>query len=264
MFKPQQQYRRREPFACSPSSLPKLPPSKEYDVRLRQEEARRYAHCANFAKNLVRCGVQTHLLPSCSCRQRNSALGGRAAESVRPGNENRVTHRAELKQQTHVSAKSNSENLNPEDSVPGFRTTVQLNPGYGSTWNNMDGDQPPPSVPGRACSSVRVANACAMRKKGPSRSHIPQFGATDLMRNACEAAAADRHSQPPDSHGCSHKKNPEVRDAAMSHGRKYRRIHHSGPLMPPGGNMEDMLKEHERHIQEAVRKARVSKPGRQH
>ncbi|KAG8051225.1 hypothetical protein GUJ93_ZPchr0009g1054 [Zizania palustris] len=234
----QSDFFRREPFACSPSSLPKLPPSKEYDVRLRQEEAR---------------------------RQRNSALGGRAVESVRPGNENRVTHRAELKQQpqAHFSSKSNSENLNPEDSVTGFRTTVQLNPGsYGSTWNNMDGDQPPPSVPGRACSSVRVANACAMRKKGPSRSHIPQFGTTDLMRNACEAAAADRHSQPPDSHGCSHKKNPEVRDAAMSHGRKYRRIHHSGPLMPPGGNMEDMLKEHERHIQEAVRKARVGKPSR--
>lgn len=33
----------------------------------------------------------------------------------------------------------------------------------------------------------------------------------------------------------------------------------SGPLMPPGGNMEDMLKEHERQIQEAVRKARLEK-----
>ncbi|KAI7990325.1 putative serine/threonine-protein kinase [Camellia lanceoleosa] len=37
------------------------------------------------------------------------------------------------------------------------------------------------------------------------------------------------------------------------------RIHCSGPLVPPGGNMEDMLKEHERQIQEAVRKARIDK-----
>ena len=29
--------------------------------------------------------------------------------------------------------------------------------------------------------------------------------------------------------------------------------------MPPGGNMEDMLKEHEKQIQQAVRKARVEK-----
>jgi len=42
-------------------------------------------------------------------------------------------------------------------------------------------------------------------------------------------------------------------------GGKNRRIHYSGPLVPPGGNMEDMLKEHERQIQQAVRKARVEK-----
>ncbi|CAN8239348.1 unnamed protein product [Cochlearia groenlandica] len=37
------------------------------------------------------------------------------------------------------------------------------------------------------------------------------------------------------------------------------RIHYSGPLMPPGGNLEDMLKEHEKQIQQAVRKARIEK-----
>lgn len=29
--------------------------------------------------------------------------------------------------------------------------------------------------------------------------------------------------------------------------------------MPPGGNIDDMLKEHERQIQEAVRKSRLDK-----
>lgn len=42
-------------------------------------------------------------------------------------------------------------------------------------------------------------------------------------------------------------------------GARNKRIHYSGPLMPPGGNMEDMLKEHEKQIQQAVRKARVEK-----
>lgn len=36
-------------------------------------------------------------------------------------------------------------------------------------------------------------------------------------------------------------------------------MHYSGPLLPPGGNLEDMLKEHERQIQHAVRKARLDK-----
>ena len=31
-----------EPYACEPSSLPKYPPSKEMDVKLRDEEARRF------------------------------------------------------------------------------------------------------------------------------------------------------------------------------------------------------------------------------
>lgn len=31
-----------KPFACDPSSLPKYPPSKEIDAKLRDEEARRY------------------------------------------------------------------------------------------------------------------------------------------------------------------------------------------------------------------------------
>lgn len=37
------------------------------------------------------------------------------------------------------------------------------------------------------------------------------------------------------------------------------RMHYSGPLMPPGGNVEEMLRQHERQIQEAVRKARIDK-----
>uniref|UniRef100_A0A453K5K0 Uncharacterized protein n=1 Tax=Aegilops tauschii subsp. strangulata TaxID=200361 RepID=A0A453K5K0_AEGTS len=118
----QSDFFKTEPLACDPSSLPKFPASKEYDVRLRQEEER---------------------------RQRKAALGGRGAECSNPGNENHVTSRA--------------------------------------------------------------------------------------------------------VNGAAESKN---------HGRKLRRIHHSGPLVPPGGNIEDMLKEHERHIQEAVRKARLGKTSR--
>lgn len=40
---------------------------------------------------------------------------------------------------------------------------------------------------------------------------------------------------------------------------KKNRIHYSGPLVLPGGNMDEMLKEHERQIQHAVRKARLDK-----
>ncbi|KAK2658755.1 hypothetical protein Ddye_005288 [Dipteronia dyeriana] len=51
------------------------------------------------------------------------------------------------------------------------------------------------------------------------------------------------------------------KESAMGYVPKKNRIHYSGPLMPPGGNMEDILKEHERLIQLAVRKARCEKSG---
>ncbi|XVE60698.1 hypothetical protein DITRI_Ditri05aG0148800 [Diplodiscus trichospermus] len=51
------------------------------------------------------------------------------------------------------------------------------------------------------------------------------------------------------------------KDAAPGYVPRKNRIHCSGPLMPPGGNIDDMLKEHERQIQQAVRKARIEKSG---
>lgn len=45
----------------------------------------------------------------------------------------------------------------------------------------------------------------------------------------------------------------------QGYGAKKNRIHYSGPLMPPGGNLDEMLKEHERQIQAAVRKARLDR-----
>ena len=40
---------------------------------------------------------------------------------------------------------------------------------------------------------------------------------------------------------------------------KSKRIHYSGSIITPDGNMEDILREHDRNIQEAVRKARLDK-----
>lgn len=37
-----------KPYACDPSSLPKYPPSKEMDAKLRDEEARRWMALVTF------------------------------------------------------------------------------------------------------------------------------------------------------------------------------------------------------------------------
>uniref|UniRef100_A0A6V7QG98 [RNA-polymerase]-subunit kinase n=1 Tax=Ananas comosus var. bracteatus TaxID=296719 RepID=A0A6V7QG98_ANACO len=241
-----------KPLPCDPSSLPKYPPSKEYDAKLRDEEAR---------------------------RQRAAALNGRGSESVRPGrNESKgaAAENANLemqKRQAHANPKSTSEKYNPqEDGGAGFPIepsglqTGMHAPGIGSTWYDNKGNHGDHrTVPGRTYSSVRVSNGPQLQSQ---RSYVPQPGGTDFIMPARTTAnsrynrldvAEPCEKQVLDRPASSHKKDLGIKDTSLSYGAKNKRIHYSGPLMPPGGNVEDMLKEHERQIQQAVRKARLDK-----
>lgn len=42
----------------------------------------------------------------------------------------------------------------------------------------------------------------------------------------------------------------------LGYGSKGSKIHYSGPLLAPSGKVDQMLKDHDRQIQEAVRRAR--------
>ncbi|KAK6257850.1 hypothetical protein QUC31_001309 [Theobroma cacao] len=72
-----------------------------------------------------------------------------------------------------------------------------------------------------------------------------------------------RNSLRPQADKTSHTKDDSAsnKETGLGHVARKKRIHCSGPLMPPGGNIEDILKEHERQVQQAVRKARLEKSG---
>jgi hypothetical protein len=171
--------------------------------------------------------------------------------------------------------------------------TLQSGGGFGSTWYNRS-DQRAVS---RASSSVRASasHLTSQRSYAQSRGtdlHPSSSAATNANSryNRLDVAEpANAVGRP----GSSHHKDLGMRDVSVvsanqSHsiltilitvdataqavliafanilfpqgfGGRNKRIHYSGPLMPPGGNMEDMLKEHEKQIQQAVRKARVEK-----
>lgn len=125
-------------------------------------------------------------------------------------------------------------------------------------------------VPGRSYSSMRVPNGPQLQTQ---RSCRPESGA-DYSNFPASAAAkgSSRYNQLDiaepsekqmlDRPSSTYKKDYGIggKDStAMGYSAKNKRIHYSGPLVPPGGNIEDMLREHERQIQEAVRKARLDK-----
>ncbi|KAK4708600.1 hypothetical protein R3W88_029525 [Solanum pinnatisectum] len=202
------------PLPCDPSSLPKYPPSKEYDAKIREEEARR-----RKAESVKGCGDESL---SKSSRQ---SKGESTTESIAGQGQSNIS----------ISVK-----YNPlEESGTGFPIE-------------------PPRVKNRNgfihSTSVIHPNAAGYSRKVKEDSCTSQHGGDFLRQGSHMSRAVGDFSS-------VHSK----RDDGSSYGDstvyvpKKSRLLCSGPLVPPGGSMEDMLKEHERQIQEAVRKARLEK-----
>lgn len=190
-----------KPLPCDPSSLPKYPPSKEFDAKLRDEEAR---------------------------RRKATTVKGHGTESVRRGSrDTNAVPTPEFNAQGDISLKSNpkasSHKYDPlEDGGSGFR----MEPPRGVRQNGF-------------CCSSSMVHPCAVgsswkKTAAPARNS----GESQVQKSHIPQAALGK-------------------EPGMGYVPKKNRIHYSGPLMPPGGNIEDMLKEHERQIQQAVRKARI-------
>ncbi|XP_062176842.1 probable serine/threonine-protein kinase At1g09600 isoform X1 [Alnus glutinosa] len=267
------------PLPCDPSALPKYPPSKEFDARLRDEEARRR-----------RAG-------SVIGRERESTRRGSRESKAMPAPDANAELQASIQKiKGQPNPKSVSEKYNPEDDGgSGFpieppkrkarsvlsHSGQSMHPTtYGSSRKMNVNEQEAPTVPGEAFS--RPENGTVFRSPKP---HIPgtefsRFSNSVAIRGSMDSHWPEDHfnarynhldnGEAPDKHQwsqhlldrakSSYKKDeqPSGKESGTVYTKK-NRIHYSGPLMPPGGNLEEMLKEHERKIQNAVRKARLDK-----
>ncbi|CAA0394404.1 unnamed protein product [Arabidopsis thaliana] len=194
-----------EPLPCNVSSLPKYPPSKELDAKVRDEEAR---------------------------RKKSKTVKGRGPESVRRGSRDfkSTATTPEFVASGQSKDTITTKRFNPqEDSRTGLRgdrdkgfshTNSMIHPSITATWS----------------------------KNESSRNNVVELKAT----RSSNVPMTGRYLSP------SHKEDVAVQ-TTTTYVRKKNRMHCSGPLMPPGGNIEDILKDHERQIQEAVRKSRLEK-----
>ncbi|PSS31830.1 Serine/threonine-protein kinase [Actinidia chinensis var. chinensis] len=220
-----------KPLACDPSSLPKYLPSKEFDIKLREEEAR---------------------------RRKAEAGRGRGAESVRRGPrecEEVPTPEFDAQGQITLQGESNPKNIsvkyNPhEDGGSGF--PIDPPRGFGKNGSSHSSSMVHPSAVGGYLWAKKAkeheGNNFPVRTIGSSGHRSDLRRQTSYMPQ--ETTASNAYSKQDD--------RMSAKDSRVYVSKKSR-IHCSGPLMPPGSNMEDMLKEHERQIQEAVRKARLDK-----
>ncbi|KAF9615900.1 hypothetical protein IFM89_027007, partial [Coptis chinensis] len=243
-----------KPYPCDPSTLPKYPPkATEFDTKLRDEEARRAA----------------------SVQGRESEYGRRDSRNSNAAADPNVNAELQIslqKRQPQSNPKSNSEKYNPqEDDGSGFPIDPPRGPSaYGSSWNKkgiesghvgLRTQRSYMPMPNGAFehSGLASRNSALFNNPGERNSHSQwvdkQLSSKyNQLDDAEPSGKQEWNNHLLDRPASSHKKG----DKGYGPPKK-NRIHYSGPLMPPGGNLDEMLKEHERQIQQAVRKACLDK-----
>ncbi|KAL5226981.1 hypothetical protein ABZP36_015246 [Zizania latifolia] len=258
-----------KPYACNPSSLPRYPPSKEFDAK-RREEARRQG---------IAGGKQHKYDPDRRTK---------ASRAVPAPDANAELVSSLQKRQTQVNAKSRSEMFNPskEDSASGFPieparpTHVELSQDPQRVYSARTFHSGPLVNQNNSSKSGRTKNGELHVSGGvnPSdfavvvstRSNLHSDDGNGTVVTQAEAFPHGRRlSESINEHFSSSAKYDQVFqqkderssrvDGAIGYGSKGNRIHHSGPLNCPSGNVDQMLKDNDRQIQEVFRRTRVEK-----
>lgn len=283
-----------KPLACDPSVLPKYPPSKEFDAKIRDEEARRQraaggrVHGADAAK---KASYTSKAMPAPDA---NAEL----ATSIQ-----------KRRLSSHAASKSKSEKFNPkqDDSAVGFpfdpprpaegvggiganavpsirsgsvgSSSVSLRrPKEGNNTSMLPPFPPPsrtttsmtvPDLKPQSADSNSSTNPLPSRGNGHSTQQLDRFGVNDGLQTrkhgfveSSQSVKPQREFQRSDtfSKGAEeHKEAARCDIPALVLAKQADRIHFSGPLLHPSANLEHILGEHERQVQQAVRRSRMDR-----
>ncbi|KAK8638274.1 hypothetical protein V6N13_136710 [Hibiscus sabdariffa] len=240
-----------KPLPCDPSSLPKYPPSKELDAKMRDEEARRQRAAGTKGQ-----------------RPELDRRATRESRAVPAPDANADLVLSMQKRQNQSNSKSRSEKFSPhpEEVASGFhkdppRPSQAIEPNADAHGNHHK----------RSFHSGPLTHQAAWAKSGKNWDNPPKIltGANLSVMSGLVAArrssliseeASESHFRQDPEHnvqqqeyGSSNTKDPVM----VGYGSKGQKIQYSGPLLVPSGNTDQMLKDHDRQIQEAVRRAQL-------
>ncbi|CAN1317448.1 Probable serine/threonine-protein kinase At1g54610 [Linum perenne] len=266
-----------KPLPCDPSSLPKYPPSKEFDAKMRDEEARSRQGAA---------GSKGH-------RHDTERRGVRESRAVPAPDANAELAVSMQKRQGQSNSKSRSEMFNPhqEEVASGFPIDpprpsqvveaseprghqqkrgshsgpLTQRAAWAKTGKNPDeapkicngGDMS--TIPGLVGGRMSLLSEERRERSVSAQVEVPKLIArfpgsfkegSELLSEQDQRQQLQGSNQREDERrGC---KVPVL----VGHGSKGHKIHYSGPLT---GNMDQVMKDHDRQIQEAARRARLDK-----
>ncbi|CAN0908703.1 Probable serine/threonine-protein kinase At1g09600 [Linum grandiflorum] len=221
-----------EPFPCDPSTLPTYPPSKEFDVKFREDEAKRKSRAGGKGRGReserITFTKGTRLVAASNAKRRSKAHETKDRSII---NNERQSNKDEDESSNKASTSTNA-------------TSTSCNDGRNSK------QTPPSKAAAQAAQLSRFSNSVVIRDNNSDYDygggHSDHWQKVRFNYHGLEDSKGDVH-------------RPTGMDSTRAFFGKKGRMHHSGPLMTAGGNIEEMLKEHERRIQHAVRKARSGK-----
>ncbi|KAL6314710.1 hypothetical protein AAG906_027057 [Vitis piasezkii] len=272
-----------KPLPCDPSSLPKYPPSKEFDAKVRDEEARRQGAAGKGQ------------------RLDHERKGIRESRAVPAPDANAELVLSMQKRQGQSNSKSRSEKFNPhpEEVASGFpidppRPSQAIEDGsidtqgplhkrashsgplaHRAVWakagKNLD-DAPKVSTGAdlSTMSSLVAARRSLLSEDRREKSGSSQPDVSKLIvrfpgsfKEASESTIQqDQKHQMQGAGRCTQKEDGRMTSkdpVLLGYGSKGHKIHYSGPLLVPSGKVDQMLKDHDRQIQDAERRARLDR-----
>ncbi|MCL7034113.1 hypothetical protein MKW94_013069 [Papaver nudicaule] len=266
-----------KPLACDPSALPKYPPSKEFDAKVRVEEARRLKAAGDKGR---KCDLERKV-PG---ESRVIAAPDANAELVL----------SNQKRQGGLSTQSRSEKFNQEEVASGFpmdpprksqaakamrqdQQVIHKRASHSgplvhqTAWAKKNRDEAPNVLAGTKLSAL--SGLVATKRSLLADEHILKYDSSkpetlNLTRkfqrffgDVPDSTIEQEENRGVGLHGTYQKVSgmDSRKNQDLGYGSKGKKIHYSGPLLVPSENAEQILKIHEREIQEVVRRARLDR-----
>ncbi|XP_073312251.1 probable serine/threonine-protein kinase At1g54610 [Primulina huaijiensis] len=268
-----------KPFACSPSSLPKYPPSKEIDAKLREEEARRQGihgvkgqRGANEFKRMKELQAapvpDTNTELARSMQRRRDHPNSKSRSEMFDSQEEEAASGFPIDTRQPVQGMIETSKDHPQKCPERYSHSGPLAPGVGWTYSGRKNDD-------ISTGSTR-SDLSALSGLVASRAFATAESRDEWASHAEAASQAGRLSESfGDPARKQDRKHPrrifsgtrQIENGRAStkepvidgHDNKERKYHFSGPILVPSNNIDQVLKEHDRRIQEVARRMRHEK-----
>ncbi|KAF7842804.1 putative serine/threonine-protein kinase [Senna tora] len=226
-----------EPYPCDPSVLPKYPPSKEFNVKLREERSRRRRAAANKANE-----------------EGSKSTSKKSKAAPPPDAKPELPASTEKKKSQTTNPKQNDDDnniKNPEKDI-----------GIAATKSTITSKLIPHSCQPRHHPSVhayrRNNNIMNLNEEELEVfASDERFGARYVHSHVGTTTTKESNTFLDNPSNKSNYKDfhPFAKKTTMGYAGRNGNMQYSGPMASREGNIGEMLKHHERQIQNAVRKA---------